>query len=63
MIYRVKYSSMSASYGPHYIEAESAYEAKRKFCNNGTFSRGEMALMIATPVSADEIRHALREQA
>lgn len=61
MIYRVKYSSMTASYGPSFIEAESAYEAKRKFCNHGTFSQGEMSLMTATPVSSDDIRRALRE--
>lgn len=49
-IYRVRYSSMTASYGPSYIEAESVHEAKRKFAK-GAFSQGEMTLITATPVS------------
>ena len=58
MIYRVTYSSMSASYGPTYVEAENEYEAKRKF--GGTaFRREEYALMTARPVSSREIERAL----
>ena len=61
MIYRVRYSSLTASYGPAYIEAKSAYEAKLKFAK-GAFSVGEMAALItATPVSSKEIRSALEE--
>jgi hypothetical protein len=62
MFYRVTYQSMTAFYGPSIIEADSEYEAKRKFCNNGTFSQGEMACMRARPVSSKEIANALREQ-
>ena len=58
MIYRVRYSSMTASYGPSFIEAESVQEAKKKFAK-GAFSQGEMNLITATPVSSDEIRDAL----
>ena len=58
MIYRVRYSSITASYGPSFIEADSTQDAKRKFAN-GAFSNGEMTLIIATPVSSDEIRAAL----
>lgn len=62
MIYRVRYSSLTASYGPSYIEADSERDAKLKFAK-GAFTKGEMALMTATPVSAYEIRRALeREQ-
>lgn len=58
MIYRVRYSSMTASYGPSFIEADSEYEAKRKFAK-GAFSHGEMSLISARPISADEMRRAL----
>ena len=58
MIYRVRYSSITASYGPNLIEAESAQEAKRKFAK-GAFSAGEMMLITATPVSFEEACAAL----
>jgi hypothetical protein len=61
MIYRVTYRSMTAFYGPSFIEADSEYEARRKFAN-GAFSQGEMALIHATRVSSDEIRNALSNQ-
>lgn len=57
-IYRVVYRSMTAFYGPAFIEAESASEAKRKF-GKGAFTRDEMALMDARPVSLDEMKRAL----
>ena len=57
-IYRVRYSSMTASYGPAFIEAATEQEAKRKFAN-GAFSNGEMTLITATPVSSEELRAAL----
>ena len=60
MIYRVRYSSMTASYGPSFIEAESAQEAKRKFAN-GAFSKGEMTLITATPATIREVQEAARE--
>lgn len=61
MIYRVTYSSMTAHYGPSFIEAASEYEARRKFAGTA-FSKGEMSLIKATAVSATEIKRALREQ-
>lgn len=60
MIYRVTYQSMTAFYGPSYIEADDEHEAKRKFAR-GAFSQGEMSLIRARPVSADEMRRALRK--
>lgn len=57
-MFRVSYHSMTATYGPSYIEADDAHEAKRKFAK-GAFSAGEMSLIKARPVSADEIRRAL----
>ena len=59
-IYRVRYSSMTASYGPSFIEAESEYEARRKFAGTA-FSESEMGCIVARPVSASEMRRALRE--
>ena len=61
MIYRVTYQSMTAFYGPSYIEAEDAYDAKRKFAK-GAFSKGEMSLISAQPVSASEVAAALRSR-
>lgn len=58
MIYRVTYQSMTAFYGPSFIEAEDEYEAKRKFAK-GAFSQGEMSLIKARPVSSGEMRRAL----
>jgi hypothetical protein len=62
MIYRVTYQSMTAFYGPSFIEAEDEYEAKRRFARSA-FSQGEMSLIKATPVSASEIASALRDLA
>lgn len=59
--FRVSYSSMTASYGPAYIEADDEQEAKRKFAK-GTFSRGEMTLITARPVSSEEVRRALQDR-
>jgi hypothetical protein len=61
MIYRVIYQSMTSSYGPSFIEADSEYEAQRKFARSA-FSAGEMALIKARPVSSAEVQRALREQ-
>jgi hypothetical protein len=58
MIYRVRYQSMTATYGPSYIEADDEYEAKRKFAR-GAFSQGEMSLISARPVSSEEMRRVL----
>lgn len=61
MTYRVIYRSMTASYGPSYIEADSALEARLKFAR-GAFSRDELSLIHATPVTAQELRDALHER-
>lgn len=58
MIYRVRYQSMTAHYGPAFIEADSELEARRKF-GGGAFSQNEMGLISAEPVSSEEIRRAL----
>ena len=58
MFYRVTYQSMTAFYGPSFIEADSEYEARRKFAGTA-FSQGEMSLIKATPVSSNEIKRAL----
>ena len=59
MIYRVTYQSMTAFYGPFFVEADSEYEARRKFAGSA-FSAGEMSLIKASPVSAGDIQRALR---
>ena len=61
MIYRVTYSSMTAFYGPDFIEADSAEEARSKF-GQGAFSQSERQLIRAIPVSASEMRAALMER-
>ena len=61
MMYRVTYQSMTAFYGPSYIEAEDEHQAKRIFAR-GAFTHGEMALIKARPVSASEIAAALRSR-
>jgi len=59
--YRVTYSSMTAQYGPSFIEAEDEYHAKRIFAQHGGFSVGEQAFcMTAREVSSKEIAEALR---
>lgn len=61
MIYRVTYQSMTAFYGPSFVEADSEYEARRKFAGTA-FSAGEMALIKARQISSSELQRALREQ-
>ena len=56
--FRVTYQSMTAFYGPSFIEADSEYEARRKFAGSA-FSQGEMSLIKATSLTAAEIRSAL----
>ncbi|HZU23314.1 MAG TPA: hypothetical protein VE998_10825 [Terriglobales bacterium] len=51
---------MTARYGPSFIEADSEYEAKRKFAGSA-FSAGEMSLIEAREVSAKEWRRALEK--
>jgi len=60
MIYRVTYQSMTAFYGPKFIEAENEYEAKRKFAN-GAFSQGEMSLINVRSSSLKEAMQAAKE--
>ena len=59
-MYRVTYQSMTAFYGPSFVEADSEYEARRKFAGSA-FSQGEMSLIRAREVSPSEIRRALQE--
>ena len=61
MIFRVTYQSMTAFYGPTFIEAESEGEARRKFAGNA-FSKGEMTLIKARPVSLQEAMRAREDE-
>jgi hypothetical protein len=56
-IYRVTYRSMTARYGPSFIEATGEAEAKRQF--GDCFSNSERAFCTAREVSPDEVRRAL----
>lgn len=59
MIYRVSYSSMSAHYGPKFVEAENETEAKYKAFDRGAFTPGEFAFCIsAKPSSIREAQEA-----
>jgi hypothetical protein len=60
-IYSVRYQSMYASYGPSFIEADSEIEARRKFAGSA-FSKNEMLLITARPVSINEMKRALRTE-
>lgn len=62
MIYKVTYNSMTANYGPAFIEAESEQEACSKF-GRGAFTGSERSLISARPVSEHEIRRALLSKA
>lgn len=53
MIYKVTYQSMSAFYGPSFIEAEDEYEAKKIFAGNA-FNKNEYGLINAIPSSFKE---------
>jgi hypothetical protein len=60
-IYKVFYGSMTATYGPSFIEADSPEQAKRRF--GSCFSDGERAVcMTAREVSAREIQQALYDK-
>lgn len=56
--YRVRYASMTATYGPCFIFAESEDAAKREFAR-GAFSPSELPLITARQVSEREMRDAL----
>jgi hypothetical protein len=58
-IYRVTYASMTASYGPSFIEADSEQIAKRKFAGSA-FSAGETGCITAREVSTREMQQALQ---
>lgn len=60
MIYKVQYSSMTARYGPSYIEANSEEEARLKFAGT-SFSRDELSLISARPISVKEIIEETRD--
>lgn len=59
MLYRVTYQSMTANYGPSFIEADSEYEARRRFAGTA-FSKEEMGCIKAREVSPAEVARALR---
>lgn len=59
-IYRVTYQSMTAFYGPKFVEADDADEARRKFAGTA-FSADEIGLIRAREVSAAELKRALAE--
>jgi hypothetical protein len=54
MIYRVEYRSMTANYGPNYVEAKNELEAKIKW-SQSAFRGSELGLISATPLSDKEI--------
>ena len=58
-IYRVKYNSMTANYGPSYIEASTPEEAKRKFGGTAFTASERNICMSAKEVSVDEMRREL----
>jgi hypothetical protein len=59
VIYRVSYSSMTAHYGPHFVEAETETAAKYKAFDRGAFTPGEFAHCItAKPSSIREAQEA-----
>ena len=61
-IYKVFYRSMTATYGPSFIEANSPEEAKIKF-GGSAFTAGERAsCMTAREVSVREIQQALYDK-
>ena len=56
--YSVSYNSMTATYGPSVIEADSEIQARLRF--KGTaFSSNELPLISAREISAREIQQAL----
>jgi len=57
-IYSVSYGSMSASFGPYYITATTALEARNLF-RGTTYTSAELPLITAREVSATEIIRAL----
>ena len=60
MYYKVSYHSMTATYGPAIIQADSPEQAKRKFAC-GAFSSSEMCLITAREISDKEILDSLRK--
>jgi len=59
--FKVSYNSMTASYAPKVIEANSESEAKRKFAGNA-FSSDEMGLISAKQMSSQEIMDAINRR-
>jgi aminoglycoside N3'-acetyltransferase len=54
-IFKVEYRSMTAHYGPRFIDADDEYAAKRIF-SAGAFSEGEIRMMTARKASLEEVR-------
>jgi len=59
--FKVSYSSPTAHYGPRVIEANSEYEAKRKFAGTA-FSEEEMGMISAKSMSSQEIVDAINKK-
>ncbi len=59
MLYRVTYKSMTAFYGPSFIEAESEYSAKVKFAGSA-FNKNEFGLITAREISLKEMQKEMR---
>jgi hypothetical protein len=58
-MFRVTYASMTAHYGPSFIEAADEQEAKRKFAGTA-FTKGELGCITAREVSTKEMQRALQ---
>ncbi len=61
-IYRVTYQSMTAFYGPAFIEADDEDEARRLFAAKGSFSKREMSLIKARIASIRDVQQAAQEK-
>lgn len=59
MLYRVTYKSMSAFYGPNYIEADSEAQAKKIFAGSA-FSPNEYGLINVRESSVQEMRREMQ---
>lgn len=59
MLYRVTYKSMTAFYGPNYIEADDEHQARRIFAGSA-FSPNEYGLINVRESSVQEMRREIQ---
>jgi hypothetical protein len=59
MLYRVTYRSMTAFYGPNFIEADDEHQARRKFAGSA-FSPNEYGLINVREISVQEMRREMQ---